>query len=296
MPERELERVMLRFVRREADVLVTTTIIENGLDIPSANTIVVNRADRFGLAQLYQLRGRVGRSEQHAYAYFIIPGRHDLSEPARKRLKALQEFSELGAGFRLAAADLEIRGAGEFLGSRQHGHIAALGFDLYAQILERAVRELQGEKVEERVPATLHLGVDIKVPESYMPDVGDRLVLYKRLASARDGAEVDRLRADTEDRYGHLPPPAVNLFDMGHLRLVAEGAGVKSVDVADGRLQIRFRERPPVEPRRVIEMLARERGTLTPSGMLVLPAPDRATDRIRTIRKVLERLRGETAA
>ena len=296
MPERELERMMLKFVRREADVLVTTTIIENGLDIPSANTIVVNRADRLGLAQLYQLRGRVGRSEQHAYAYFIIPGRHALSDTARRRLKALQEFSELGAGFRLAAADLEIRGAGEFLGSRQHGHIAALGFDLYAQLLEQAVRELQGEKVEERVPASLHLGVDIKVPESYMPDVGDRLVLYKRLASARDAAEVDRLQADTEDRYGHLPLPAVNLFEMGRLRLVAEAAGVRSVDIADGRIQIRFLEKPPLEPRRVIEMLARERGTLTPSGMMVLPAPDRATDRIRTVRDILARLGGESAA
>ncbi len=296
MPERELERMMLRFLSREADILVTTTIIENGLDIPSANTIVVNRADRFGLAQLYQLRGRVGRSEHHAYAYFIIPGRHALSDTARKRLKALQEFSELGAGFRLAAADLEIRGAGEFLGSRQHGHIAALGFDLYAQMLEQAVRELQGERVEERVPASLHLGVDIKVPESYMPDVGDRLVLYKRLASARDGAEVDRLQADTEDRYGHLPPPAVNLFDMGRLRLVAEAAGVRSVDVADGRLQIRLREKPALEPRRVVEMLARERGTLTPSGMMVLPAPERAGERIRAVREVLRRLAGEPAA
>ena len=296
LPERELERVMLRFVNREADVLVTTSIIENGLDIPSANTIVVNRADRFGLAQLYQLRGRVGRSEQHAYAYFIIPGRHALSDTARRRLKALQEFSELGAGFRLAAADLEIRGAGEFLGSKQHGHIASLGFDLYAQLLEQAVRELQGEKIEERAPVSLHLGVDIKVPESYMPEVGDRLVLYKKLASARDGADVDRLQAETEDRYGHLPPSGINLFDMGRLRVAAEAAGVRAVDVADGKLQVRFQEKPRVEPRRVIEMLARERGTLTPSGMMLLPAPDRAGDRIRTVRELLDRLASETAA
>ncbi len=291
MRERELERVMLRFVEREADVLVTTTIIENGLDIPSANTIVVNRADRFGLAQLYQLRGRVGRSEQHAYAYFVIPGRAALSETARKRLKALQDFSDLGAGFRLAAADLEIRGAGEFLGSRQHGHIASLGFDLYAQMLERASRELRGETVEERVPATLHLGIDIKVPESFMPDVGDRLVLYKRLASARDGAEVDRLQADAEDRFGHLPPPAVNLFDIGRLRLVAEAAGVRSVEAAEGKLRIRFRESPPVEPRALVEAVARLRGTVAPSGMLTLPAPARATERIRAVREALKELR-----
>src|SRR6185295_5788710 len=197
LPERQLEQVMLRFVRHDADILVTTTIIENGLDIPRANTIIINRADRLGLAQLYQLRGRVGRSQQHAYAYFVIPGGQTLSETSRKRLRAIQEFSELGSGFRLAAADLEIRGAGEFLGSRQHGHIAALGFDLYCQMLERVVADLKGEPQVERVPASLHLGIDIKLPESYMPEVGDRLALYKRLSIARDDQDVDRLQRET---------------------------------------------------------------------------------------------------
>jgi len=214
MPERELERVMLRFYHHEADLLVTTTLIENGLDIPRANTILVNRADRLGLAQLYQLRGRVGRSAQHAYAYFMIPGRQTMSETARKRLTALQEFSDLGSGFRLAAADLEIRGAGEFLGARQHGHIASLGFDLYTQMLERAVGELTGEKVEERAPVSLNLAIDVKIPESYMPEVGDRLALYKRLSAARDAATVDRLQVESEDRWGHLPAAGRNLFDM----------------------------------------------------------------------------------
>jgi transcription-repair coupling factor (superfamily II helicase) len=296
MGERQLERVMMKFVQGEADVLLTTTIIENGLDIPRANTIVVNRADRYGLAQLYQLRGRVGRSQQRAYAFFLVPGQHVLTDVARKRLKALQEFGELGAGFRLAAADLEIRGAGEFLGSRQHGHIAALGFDLYTQMLERAVHEVRGEPVVERASVALHLGVDIKLPESYMADTGDRLVLYKRLAGAHDEAEVDRLQADAEDRFGHLPPPGRNLFDLARLRLVAEQAGVRSVDVVEARLQIRFHDRPAVDPQRVLEMIARERGTITPSGMLVLPAPKRAADRIGVIRTVLERLSGRTAA
>lgn len=295
MGERELEQAMLRFYRYEADVLVTTTIVENGLDIPRANTILVHRADRFGLAQLYQLRGRVGRSEQPAYAYFLVPGREALSEEARRRLRALQEFSELGSGFRLAAADLEIRGAGEFLGTRQHGHIAALGFDLYCQMLEAAVAELRGEAVPERPPVSLHLGVDIKVPDSYMPDMGDRLALYKRLASARDEAEVDRLQADTEDRYGHLPPAGRNLFDLARLRLVAERAGVRSVDVADARLQIRFHEPPPVEPLRVVELIARQRGSLTPSGTMLLPAPDRASERIGAVRDVLERIAEKAA-
>ncbi|HEX4824562.1 MAG TPA: transcription-repair coupling factor [Candidatus Polarisedimenticolaceae bacterium] len=288
MPERELERVMLRFVHDEFDVLVTTTLIENGLDIPRANTILVNRADRLGLAQLYQLRGRVGRSDQHAYAYFLIPGRQGLSESARKRLKALQEFSELGSGFRLAAADLEIRGAGEFLGSRQHGHIASLGFDLYCRMLEQAVAALTGEVAPTRPPVSLHLGIDIKIPDSFMSDVGDRLSLYKRLSATREPADVDRLQAETEDRWGHLPVAGKNLFDLTRLRLVAESAGVKSVDVVDAKLQVRFLAEAPVDPARLVDLVARRRGALTPSGMVTLPAPDKAADRIRAIRDVLQ--------
>jgi transcription-repair coupling factor (superfamily II helicase) len=285
LPERQLESVMLRFVRGEADVLVTTTIVENGLDIPRANTIVVNRADRMGLAQLYQLRGRVGRSHQHAYAYFVVPGREALSDEARKRLRALQEFSDL-------AADLEIRGAGELLGPRQHGHVAALGFDLYCQMLERAVHELQGEPVAESRPPSLHLAVDVRLPESYLPETGDRLALYKRLAQARDGAEIDRLQQETEDRYGHLPPAARRLFEMGRLRLVAEAAGVKSVDLAEDRLQIRFHDSPPVAPDRVAEIVTHERGSLMPSGMVLLPAPPRGADRIRAAADLLRRMLG----
>jgi transcription-repair coupling factor (superfamily II helicase) len=290
MNERELENVMIRFVNYEADVLATTTIIENGLDIPRANTIIVNHADRFGLAQLYQLRGRVGRSAHRAYAFFIVPGREALREDARRRLRALQEFSDLGAGFRLAAADLEIRGAGELLGSRQHGHIAALGFDLYCQMLERAVQELRGEPVVEHPHAALHLGVDIKIPESYIFDAGERLAQYKRLAIARDAAHIDRLQSETEDRYGHLPPAGRRLFDMARLRLLSERTGVRSVDVADGRIQIRFHERPSVAPESIVEMVRREGGSFTPSGMLLLPAPERASERIATVRGVLEQL------
>ena len=296
LPERQLESVMLRFVRYEADILVTTTIIENGLDIPRANTIIVNRADRLGLAQMYQLRGRVGRSQRHAYAYLIIPDRSSLSDEARKRVKALQGFSELGAGFRLAAADLEIRGGGELLGSRQHGHIAALGFDMYCQLLERAVHELQGEPISERHPPSLHLGVDIKLPQNYLPDSGDRLALYKRLAQAPRTADVDRLQAETEDRFGHLPQAARNLFNMGRLRLIAEESGVRSVDLVEGKLRIRFHDSPPVEPDRVIQILNSEQGSLTPSGTLVLPAPPRGADRTECVAKVLQRILGKSAA
>jgi transcription-repair coupling factor (superfamily II helicase) len=296
MPERKLEEVMLKFMSHEADVLVTTTIIENGLDIPRANTMIVNRADQLGLAQLYQLRGRVGRSHNHAYAYFVIPDRRSLTDEARKRLKALQDFSELGAGFRLAAADLEIRGAGEMLGPRQHGHIAALGFDLYCQMLERTVQELKGEPVPERRPPTLHLGVDIKVPESYLPDAGDRLALYKRLAQAQELSAIERIEADTEDRFGHLPGPAQNLFGMTRVRLVAETLLVKSIDLAEDKLQIRFHEAPPIEPQAIVELVARERGSLTPSGMLILPAPPRGEDRIQAVHDLLTRMRKRTAS
>jgi transcription-repair coupling factor (superfamily II helicase) len=290
MNDRQLEKVMLQFIHHEADVLVSTTIVENGLDIPAANTIVVNRADRFGLAQLYQLRGRVGRSEQRAYAYFLVPGRHVLTDVARRRLRALQEFSDLGSGFRLAAADLELRGAGEFLGSRQHGHIASLGFDLYTQMLERAVAELRGEAAPERAPASLHLGIDIKIPESYLPDVGDRLALYKRLSAMRGEGDVDTLRADTEDRHGHLPPAGRNLFDLARLRLVADRVGVRTLDIVDGRFQVRFHEGARLDPARLVDLLARERGTWTPSGMMIVPAPSGAGERIRAAREMLSRL------
>ena len=224
--------------------------------------------------------------------YLIVPGLMHLSGAARKRLKAVQEFSELGAGFRLAAADLEIRGAGELLGTRQHGHIASLGFDLYCQLLEQAVQELKGEPVIERRPVSLHLGVAIKIPETYLPESEDRLAIYKRLAQAVTPSDVDRLQAETEDLYGHLPRAARSLFDIGRLRLVAEEAGVMSVDLVEDRLQIRFHENPAVEPSRIIEMVAREGGALTPSGMLSLPAPARGTDRLKSVAAVLERVLG----
>jgi transcription-repair coupling factor (superfamily II helicase) len=290
MGERRLERVMMEFIDYEADVLVTTTIVENGLDIPRANTIIVNRADRFGLAQLYQLRGRVGRSARHAYCYFVIPGRQHLTEVAHRRLRALQEFSDLGAGFRLAAADLEIRGAGELLGPRQHGHIAALGFDLYCQMLERAVRERQGEPVAEREPSSLHLGIDIKLPETYMSESGDRLALYKRLAGASHEDDIDRIESDTEDRFGQLPPNGRNLFAMARLRLDAERVGARSVDVADGKLQIRLAEDSPADPARIVDLIAARRGSLTPSGLLILPAPGKASERVRAVREIFGRI------
>ena len=296
MGETRLEKVMLEFINGEIDVFCTTTIVENGIDIPRANTIIVNRADRFGLAQLYQLRGRVGRSEVPAYAYFVVPSREHLKDDARRRLRALQEFSELGAGFRLAAADLEIRGAGELLGSRQHGHIAALGFDMYCQMLERAVQELRGDAPPERRPATLHLGVDIKIQPKFLPDSNDRLVVYKRLAQATTQTEVERLQAEIEDRYGHLPQTARNLFDMGRLRLVAEKAGVEQIDIVEGRLQIRFHDAPNVDPQRVLAVVTREEGELKPNGRLTFAAPSDKQTRVTIVREMIEEMLDEEEA
>src|SRR5687767_480876 len=205
MNEKEMERVMLDFIDYKYDVLVATTIIENGIDIPRANTIIINRSDQYGLSQLYQLRGRVGRSNRRAYAYLLIPGEQELTPIAKRRLAAIREFSDLGAGFRIAALDLELRGAGNLLGGQQSGHMDALGFDLYTQMLERTVSELRGETVEDEISVQINLGVDVSIPDEYINDMGQRLRTYKRVSSARDEEALSTIRQETRDRYGRLP-------------------------------------------------------------------------------------------
>ncbi len=251
MPERELERVMLDFAAGRVDVLVCTSIIQNGLDIPNANTIIVNRADRFGLAQLYQLRGRVGRSAVRAYAYFLHGRHHRLSETARKRLQTILEANELGAGFRIAMRDLEIRGAGELLGARQHGHIAAVGFDLYCRLLAQAVRELKGEEPSQLLGEEvvylqpLHSGVQINLPlavslpEDYVPDERLRLHLYRRLAGLNTLAEVNNMAQELEDRFGELPQATVNLLYQLRLKILALVAGVQAISTEEGQVVIK---------------------------------------------------------
>ena len=251
MPERELERVMLDFAAGKVDVLVCTSIIQNGLDIPNVNTIIVNRADRFGLAQLYQLRGRVGRSAVRAYAYFLH-GRHQrLSETARKRLQTILEASELGAGFRIAMRDLEIRGAGELLGARQHGHIAAVGFDLYCRLLAQAVRELKGEEPSQLLGeeaaylqpldsgVQINLPLAVSLPEDYVPDERLRLHLYRRLAGLSTLAEVDDTAQELEDRFGELPQATVNLLYQLRLKILAMAAGVQAISTEEGQVVIK---------------------------------------------------------
>jgi transcription-repair coupling factor (superfamily II helicase) len=231
LPEAELERVMLAFMNHEYDVLIATSIIENGLDIPLANTILINRADRHGLAELYQLRGRVGRSNRRAYAYLLIPPSTELTEIARRRLAALKEFSDLGAGFKIAALDLELRGAGNMLGGEQSGHIEAIGFELYTSMLEEEVRKLKGEEARPAHAGTsINLGISVRIDSSYIPEENQRLRMYKRIAAAEDQATLADVRAELQDRYGNPPESVLNLLAAGELRLLCERLGIAQLD------------------------------------------------------------------
>lgn len=240
MDGRLLESVMLKFLRREADVLLATAIIQSGLDIPNANTIIVNRADAFGLAQLYQLRGRVGRGGQQAYAYFLVPDEGTLTSDAQKRLIAIQQFTELGSGFRIAAADLEIRGAGNLLGRQQSGHIAAIGLDLYLRMVEQAVHQLKGDLIEEEPDPTLHLNVSAYIPEEYVADAHQRLALYKRLASCSTVGELALIHSEVQDRYGALPDSVERLFEVMQVRTLAKVLRLASLEVKHQAVVLSF--------------------------------------------------------
>jgi transcription-repair coupling factor (superfamily II helicase) len=245
MGEGTLEKVMIAFADGAADVLVCTTIIESGLDIPNANTIVIDRADTLGLAQLYQLRGRVGRSSRRAYAYLLYRRRERLSDEARKRLQAIFNASELGAGFQIALSDLEIRGAGNILGGEQSGHMAAVGFDLYTRLLAEAV-EARKAAMDGRAPvvetpqAVVDLPIEAHLPTEYVPDVAQKLELYRRLARARTPGDLAAFRQEVQDRFGAMPAPVARLVEVAELRLTAEAAGVQSISREEGWLVVRF--------------------------------------------------------
>jgi len=264
-----LEKRMMDFIAHKSDVLVSTTIIENGIDIPLVNTLIVDRADLYGLAQLYQLRGRVGRSSRQAFAYFLVPPYMELPSMARERLKALKDFSELGSGFRLAAKDLEIRGAGNLLGHRQHGAMEALGFDYYMHLLETAIRELKGGHAEE-VNAEINLKADIRIPDDYLPQINLRLNLYKRLASVEDEDEVEKIRRDIEDRFGPPPESVENLLLYGTIKFLARRLGIQSLTRVEDRIVFKFLPENPVDWARVADLLKRSSGSLTPQGVLSL--------------------------
>jgi transcription-repair coupling factor (superfamily II helicase) len=301
LAERDLEKVMLDFYRQRFNVLVCTTIIESGLDVPTANTIVINRADRFGLAQLHQLRGRVGRSHHRAYAYLVVPERRSLTQDARKRLEAIASLEELGAGFTLATHDLEIRGAGELLGVEQSGQINQVGFSLYSDMLARAVTALQNGR-EPELDAPLNRGLEIElhvpalIPETYLADVQTRLTLYKRIASARDSAGLRELQVEMIDRFGLLPEPTRNLFAVAELRLLAERVGVSRLDYGPQGGRAEFLERARADPDALIRLLQEGRGTLRMDGPRVLRILDQQGDagaRFQATRALLERLQPE---
>jgi transcription-repair coupling factor (superfamily II helicase) len=291
MREAELEKVMMKFIRNEADVLVSTTIIENGLDIPRANSIIINRADRMGLAELYQLRGRVGRSNQRAYAYLLVPPNVTLTSIARQRLAALKEFSDLGAGFRIAALDLELRGAGNLLGREQHGHIEAVGFDMYCQMMERAVAERKGEALAPERRATLNLGQEIRIPPEYIESENLRLRIYKRIASVTSDAERDEVKRELDDRFGPPPPAVENLLDYAVLKAIAEKLLVATVDRRGDHVAIKFHDDTPLGPERLVKLIKKRRGTrLDPTGVLWLDWKGEKGGAMAAVRNVLLQL------
>ncbi|MFN6963792.1 MAG: transcription-repair coupling factor [Pyrinomonadaceae bacterium] len=275
MNEKEMEQVMLDFMDFKYDILVATTIIENGIDIPRANTIIINRADTYGLSQLYQLRGRVGRSNRRAYAYLLIPSELELTPIARRRLSAIREFSDLGAGFRIAALDLELRGAGNILGGQQSGHLDALGFDLYTKMLERTIAEIRGEEVSDEIGVSINVGVDVSIPKEYISDTSQRLRTYKRISSADSDDELARIHDELIDRYGRLPDQVEKLFEYGRLRRLAESMRVVSIDRAKDGLAIKMSENVRVSPERLMTFLSENEGaSFSPSGILRVPLAD----------------------
>jgi transcription-repair coupling factor (superfamily II helicase) len=270
MHERDLEHVMADFFAKKTDVLVCSAIIESGLDIPNANTIIIDRADHFGLAQLYQLRGRVGRSHERAYAYLMIPGEQLIGRDAQLRLRALQELDDLGGGFKLATHDLEIRGAGNLLGRQQSGHIAAVGFELYQQMMEEAVRELRGEQVHPEIEPEIQLGIPAFIPESYIADENQRLVFYRRLAAIKGQTDLDEIAAELRDRYGPIPPLVDSLLRIMDLRRSLKDYMVLRAALRDGAVTVQFHPEAPVDADQLVALVTRGKGRFKLSADLQL--------------------------
>ena len=292
MGEGELEKVMLKFMHHEADILVSTTIIENGLDIPLCNTILINRADRLGLSELYQLRGRVGRSNRRAYAYLLLPSEIELTPIARRRLAALKEFSDLGAGFKIAALDLELRGAGNLFGGEQSGHIEAVGFELYTQMLERAVREMKGEAGVEVTEIQLNLGLNIRIPSDYIKEENQRLRMYKRVAGVETESQLHDVRSELIDRYGETPRAVRNLLEYAALKLQAMRVGANAIERKREFVSIKFSQTAAIDAEKLARFVASQKGTqFTPDGTLKFTIKiDSAEGILQTLRDLLEEL------
>ncbi|MDX1983435.1 MAG: transcription-repair coupling factor [Bryobacteraceae bacterium] len=295
MGEDELEKVLMGFMRHDFDVFVCTTIAENGLDIPLANTIIIENAERYGLSELYQLRGRVGRSNRRAYAYLLIQSEKTLSDVARKRLAALREFSDLGAGFKIAALDLELRGAGNLLGGEQHGHIEAVGYDTYVRLLDETVRELKGEKVPVEIRSNISLGLDIRIPPEYIADEHQRLRTYKRVADSATAERANEILAELADRYGPPPDALHSLVAFSLLKTQSEKLGVETIERRGGMLNLKFHQEAGIQPEKLMQLVASTHGAqFTPAGILRLPMPagDEARAVLSFLSGVLDRLAG----
>jgi transcription-repair coupling factor (superfamily II helicase) len=295
MKEGELEKIMLGFMHGETNLLLCTTIIESGLDIPSANTLIVNRADNFGLAQLYQLRGRVGRAKVRAFAYFLIPAEGAIAPDSRERLKILQDISELGAGFRIATHDLEIRGAGDLLGAKQSGQIAAVGFELFTELLEETIQRLKGEERSERIEPEIKLRVPAFIPEDYVKDSNQRLVLYKKLTQILSEEEVDDIQAELVDRFGRPPLAVEYLLELMKLRLLMKALYLAEAEFDGKRLIFSFHEKTPVSPDLIIAMIRQQpkKYQFTPDFKLIAELGETTFDKVLLeSRNLLKKLNG----
>ncbi|MCW9055437.1 MAG: helicase-related protein, partial [Gammaproteobacteria bacterium] len=304
MRERELEQVMLDFYHQRFNILVATTIIESGIDIPSANTIIINRADKLGLAQLHQIRGRVGRSHHRAYAYLITPPASVMTKDAIKRLEAIESLEDLGVGFTLATHDLEIRGAGELLGDEQSGQIHEIGFSLYTELLDRAVKALKAGKIPD-LDKPLHHGTEIDLsipallPDDYVYDIHTRLIMYKRLSGAESKEQLDELRVELIDRFGLLPEPAKNLFEITALKIATNDLGVKKIDASAQGARIVFEDNANIDPTKLIKLIQTQPDKYRFNGkdtFNIIGQMDDCAKRIRIIQSTLQQLTFEEAA
>ena len=292
MSEHQLEKVMIDFINYKYDVLVCTMIIESGLDIPNVNTILINRADALGLAQLYQLRGRVGRAQYQAYGYLFYPPGRAITESAQKRLRVIEEFTDLGSGFKIALRDLEIRGTGNILGPQQHGHIAAVGYDMYCKLLEETVRKLKGEKIETPVETRISLPVEAYLPDEYVPDSRQKVSLYKKIAAMETEADRKELADEIVDRYGKIPEPVQMLLEIAELKQLCQRLNIDGIVAGNESIKITFDEaKSKVDPHKLIQVIQRDKQlSLSPPGRMMVNAKGLAG---RTLLFALKRILGK---
>jgi transcription-repair coupling factor (superfamily II helicase) len=293
LDDEELEKTMLRFLHHEIDLLVCTTIIESGLDFSSANTIMINRADKLGLAQIYQLRGRVGRGDEQAYAYLFIPHESSLTRDAQKRLKVLMEHSDLGSGFQIAMSDLQIRGGGTILGPTQSGQIASVGHEMYLQLMERTVRELKGEPVESEIEPEIKINLSAYIPEGYILHIDQRMTTYRRLARIADESELEDIRKELLDRFGPLPDEALALLEKITLKVLCKKLGIERLELGSRDMVLTFSEKTPVTPEKILLLVQKDpnRFRLRPDHVLQAKMePDGSVDPMEASKKVLQEL------